>query len=129
MFTTTPYRLTQSIPTLTPPQLFPADPQQVKQPPSTALSSTLLSTSASGYHPHQAKRANVGSTRPFSLLQHTNLLLHHRNTPYAAHSRPQRSSKMAPSIFQRKRDLVYFVFFLTHLPVMLGEFLYSFLVR
>jgi hypothetical protein len=26
------------------------------------------------------------------------------------------------SILQRKRDCVYLVFFLTHLPVMLGEF-------
>jgi hypothetical protein len=29
---------------------------------------------------------------------------------------------MAVSILQRKRDCVYLVFFLTHLPVMLGEF-------
>jgi hypothetical protein len=28
---------------------------------------------------------------------------------------------MAVSIFQRKRDLVYLVFFLIHLPVMLGK--------
>lgn len=30
--------------------------------------------------------------------------------------------KMAKSIFQRKRDLVYLVFFIIHVPVMLGEF-------
>jgi hypothetical protein len=29
---------------------------------------------------------------------------------------------MAISIFQRKRDLVYLVFFIVHLPVMLGEY-------
>jgi hypothetical protein len=31
-------------------------------------------------------------------------------------------AEMAVSILQRKRDFVYLVFFLTHLPVMLGEF-------
>lgn len=30
---------------------------------------------------------------------------------------------MAKSIFQRKRDLVYLVFFIIHVPIMLGEFL------
>jgi hypothetical protein len=29
---------------------------------------------------------------------------------------------MTPSIFSRKRDLVYLIFFIVHLPVMLGEF-------
>lgn len=28
---------------------------------------------------------------------------------------------MAVSIFQRKRDLIYLVFFIVHLPVMLGK--------
>lgn len=30
------------------------------------------------------------------------------------------SASMAVSIFQRKRDLIYLVFFIVHLPVMLG---------
>jgi hypothetical protein len=29
---------------------------------------------------------------------------------------------MAISIFQRKRDLIYLIFFLVHLPVMLGTY-------
>ena len=29
---------------------------------------------------------------------------------------------MATSLFERKRDLVYLVFFIVHLPVMLGTF-------
>jgi len=29
---------------------------------------------------------------------------------------------MAVSIFQRKRDLIYLVFFVVHLPVMLGKY-------
>jgi hypothetical protein len=28
---------------------------------------------------------------------------------------------MATSIFQRKRDLVYLIFFIIHVPVMLGK--------
>jgi hypothetical protein len=29
---------------------------------------------------------------------------------------------MVTSIFERKRDLVYLIFFIVHIPVMLGEF-------
>jgi hypothetical protein len=34
----------------------------------------------------------------------------------------EKTVRMAKSIFQRKRDLVYLVFFIIHVPVMLGEF-------
>jgi hypothetical protein len=32
---------------------------------------------------------------------------------------------MATSIFQRKRDLMYLIFFIIHVPVMLGKFFTS----
>jgi hypothetical protein len=35
---------------------------------------------------------------------------------------------MATSIFQRKRDLVYLIFFIIHIPVMLGKLLWRLII-
>jgi hypothetical protein len=42
--------------------------------------------------------------------------------PYIGTSTKQKEITMATSIFSRKRDLVYLIFFIVHVPVMLGEF-------
>jgi len=65
-----------------------------------------------------APRAKTRTTR-----LPTNVTLPQR--PTSTHAAKHSSSAytiMAVSIFQRKRDFIYFVFFLVHLPVMLGEY-------
>ena len=65
-----------------------------------------------------APRAKTRTTR-----LPTNVTL--RQRPTSIHTANHQSSphtNMAVSIFQRKRDLIYLVFFVVHLPVMLGKY-------
>ena len=65
-----------------------------------------------------APRAKTRATR-----LPTNVTLRQRPTStHAARHRSSAHTNMAVSIFQRKRDLIYLIFFLVHLPVMLGTY-------